>query len=68
MKLGLNKLFKSLSSGKGQNDIDKQVIKATYSDDTKEPKEKYVLNILNMMHGSMEGVDYKTITLKLANR
>jgi hypothetical protein len=52
MKGGLNKIFRNLAAKTGSNEFEKRLIKATYGDDSKPPKEKHVIYLMTVMHGS----------------
>ena len=48
---GINKLFRKVAAFKGKNEFESRLIKATYNGDLKEPKEKHVLFILDVIMG-----------------
>jgi hypothetical protein len=52
MKGGLNKIFRNLAATRASCDEEKRVIKATYGQDSKEPKEKHVIFVIEALRGS----------------
>lgn len=52
MKGGINKIMRSIAATKGDSEFEKHLIKATYSHDTKEPKEKHVIYLMECLRGS----------------
>ena len=48
----INKVFRKVASFKGKNEFESRLIKATYSGDLKEAKEKHVLFIIQVLKGN----------------
>ena len=48
---GINKVFRNIASLKGKSEFEKRLIKASYSGDNKEPKEKHIVFILECIKG-----------------
>eukprot|EP00347_Sterkiella_histriomuscorum_P017298 403349923 len=64
-----NKLFRNAASLKGKGIFDKRLIKASYSGDMKEPKEKHLLFILECLKGKhLELIRPKEALRKLSDR
>lgn len=47
----INKVFRKVAAFKGKNEFESWLIKATYSGDLKEAKEKHVLFIIEVVKG-----------------
>lgn len=68
MKGAINKVLRNVASQQGCNEFQKRLIKATYGQDNKEPKEKHVIFLLTVMHGSQADISPKEMIKTLVNR
>lgn len=68
MKGGINKIMRNIASKQGCNEFERRMIKATYGHDTKPPKEKHVIFLLTVMHGSLADVSCTDVVAALYKR
>lgn len=61
MKGFFNKTVRNIASQRGGTEFGKRLIKATYGNDTKEPKEKHVQYLISSMHGGAIDVTPKDV-------
>lgn len=52
----INKVFRKVAAFKGKNEFENRLIKATYNGDLKEPKEKHVMFIIEVLKGQHHGL------------
>jgi len=51
MKGGFNKMIRNIVASTSESEFEKRLVKATYHLDSKEPKEKHVIYMLECMNG-----------------
>lgn len=60
--------MRNIASKQGINEFERRMIKATYGHDSKAPKEKHVIFLLTVMHGSLADVSCKDVVTALYKR
>ena len=68
MKGSFNKLFRNIASHCGSNEFERRLIKATYGDDSKAPKEKHMIYLMTVMHGSCINVSSEQMLATINER
>lgn len=63
-----NKIMRSIASNKGDSELEKRLIKATYGSDSKEPKEKHVIYLLTAMHSGLDNMTPSQIAFAIQQR
>ena len=65
---GINKLLRNFSALRGKDAFEKHLIKATYTGDSKEPKEKHVAFLLDCLRGAYTDITTPDAVMKLLDR